>query len=109
MGVLSTIGGIAAKGLEWAAANPKLITGAMALAGKGLQGLYGQQSESESQGGNQSQSQGGGVSESKSEGGTNDEVIQDYLKQFYNWQGGQNAFQSQPFCSSCHTYLSHNG
>lgn len=43
----------------------------------------------------QSQSQGGGQSESKSEGGTNDELIQDYLKQFYNWQGGQNAFQSK--------------
>lgn len=95
MGVLSTIGGIAAKGLQWAAENPQLVTGAMTLAGKGLQGLYGQQSQSQSQGYNQSQSQGGGQSESKSEGGTNDELIQDYLKQFYNWQGGQNAFQSK--------------
>lgn len=95
MGVLSTIGGIAAKGLEWAAANPQLITGAMTLAGKGLQGLYGQQSQSKSQGFNQSQSQGGGESSSSSEGGTNDQLIQDYLKQFYNWQGGQNEFQSK--------------
>lgn len=95
MGVLSTIGGIAAKGLQWAAANPQLVTGAMTLAGKGLQGLYGQQSQSQSQGFNQSQSQGGGQSSSSSEGGTNDQLIQDYLKQFYNWQGGQNAFQSK--------------
>jgi hypothetical protein len=95
MGVLSTIGGIAAKGLEWAAANPQLVTGAMTLAGKGLQGLYGQQSQSKSQGYNQSQSQGGGQSSSSSQGGTNDEQIQEYLKQFYNWQGGQNDFQSK--------------
>lgn len=95
MGVLSTIGGIAAKGLEWAAANPQLITGAMSLAGKGLQGLFGQQSQGRSQGYNQSQSQGGGQSSSSSQGGTNDEQIQEYLKQFYNWQGGQNEFQSK--------------
>lgn len=93
MGVLSTIGGIAAKGLQWAAANPQLITGAMTLAGKGLQGLYGQQSQSQSQGYNQSQSQGGGASSSSSEGGTNDKQIMDYLDRFYGWQGGQNAFQ----------------
>jgi hypothetical protein len=95
MGVLSTIGGIAAKGLQWAAANPQLITGAMTLAGKGLQGLYGQQSQSQSQGFNQSQSQGGGQSSSSSEGGTNDKQIMDYLDRFYGWQGGQNAFQSK--------------
>lgn len=95
MGVLSTIGGIAAKGLQWAAANPQLVTGAMTLAGKGLQGLYGQQSQSQSQGYNQSQSQGGGQSSSSSEGGTNDQQIQEYLKQFYNWQSGQNEFQSK--------------
>jgi hypothetical protein len=95
MSVLSTIGGIAAKGLEWAAANPQLVTGAMTLAGKGLQGLYGQQSQSQSQGYNQSQSQGGGQSSSSSQGGTNDQLIQDYLKQFYNWQSGQNEFQSK--------------
>lgn len=95
MGVLSTIGGLAAKGLQWAAANPQLITGAMTLAGKSLQGLYGQQSQSQGQGYNQSQSQGGGQSYSISEGGTNDQLIQDYLKQFYNWQSGQNEFQSK--------------
>lgn len=95
MGVLSTIGGIAAKGLQWAAANPQLVTGAMTLAGKGLQGLYGQQSQSQSQGFNQSQSQGAGTSSSSSEGGTNDKQIMDYLDRFYGWQGGQNAFQSK--------------
>ena len=67
----------------------------MTLAGKGLQGLYGQQSQSQSQGYNQSQSQGGGQSSSSSQGGTNDQLIQDYLKQFYNWQSGQNEFQSK--------------
>lgn len=95
MGVLSTIGGIVSKGLSWAAQNPGLVTGAMQLAGKGLSTLYGQQSQSQSQGYNQSQSQGGGASTSHSEGGTNDQLIQDYLKQFYNWQGGQNEFQSK--------------
>lgn len=95
MGVLSTIGGLAAKGLQWAAANPQLITGAMTLAGKGLQGLYGQQSQSQSQGFNQSQSQGGGESSSSSEGGTNDKQIMEYLDRFYGWQSGQNAFQSK--------------
>lgn len=95
MGFLSTVGGIVGKGLSWAAQNPGLVTGAMQLAGKGLSALYGQQSQSQSQGYNQSQSQGGGTSSSHSEGGTNDQLIQDYLKQFYNWQGGQNEFQSK--------------
>jgi hypothetical protein len=95
MSFLSAIGGIAAKGLQWAAQNPQLVTGAMTLAGKGLQGLYGQQSQSQSQGYNQSQSQGGGASSSSSEGGTNDKQIMDYLDRFYGWQGGQNAFQSK--------------
>lgn len=95
MGILSTVGGIVGKGLSWAAQNPGLVTGAMQLAGKGLSTLYGQQSQSQSQGYNQSQSQGGGASTSHSEGGTNDQLIQDYLKQFYNWQGGQNEFQSK--------------
>lgn len=95
MSFLSAIGGLASKGLQWAAANPQLVTGAMTLAGKGLQGLYGQQSQSQSQGYNQSQSQGGGQSSSSSQGGTNDQLIQDYLKQFYNWQSGQNEFQSK--------------
>lgn len=95
MGILSVLGGLASKGLEWAAANPQLVTGAMTLAGKGLQGLYGQQSQSQSQGFNQSQSQGGGQSSSSSEGGTNDKQIMDYLDRFYGWQSGQNAFQSK--------------
>lgn len=95
MSILSAIGGLASKGLQWAAANPQLVTGAMTLAGKGLQGLYGQQSQSQSQGFNQSQSQGGGASSSSSEGGTNDKQIMDYLDRFYGWQGGQNAFQSK--------------
>lgn len=95
MSILGTIGGIVGKGLSWAAQNPQLITGAMTLAGKGLQGLYGQESQSQSQGFNQSQSQGGGTSSSYSEGGTNDQQIKDYLKQFYSWQGGQNEFQSK--------------
>ena len=95
MGILSTIGGIVGKGLSWAAQNPGLVTGAMQFAGKGLSTLYGQESQSQSQGYNQSQSQGGGKSTSHSEGGTNDQLIQDYLKQFYNWQGGQNEFQSK--------------
>lgn len=95
MSILATIGAAAKAGLTWAAQNPQLITGAMTLAGKGLQGLYGQESQSQSQGFNQSQSSGGGTSTSKSEGGTNDQQIQEYLKQFYNWQGGQNEFQSK--------------
>jgi hypothetical protein len=95
MSILGTIGAAAKAGLTWAAQNPQLITGAMTLAGKGLQGLYGQESQSQSQGFNQSQSSGGGQSTSKSEGGTNDQQIQEYLKQFYNWQGGQNEFQSK--------------
>ena len=72
-----------------------VLNGAMTLAGKGLQGLYGQQSQSQSQGFNQSQSQGAGTSSSSSEGGTNDKQIMDYLDRFYGWQGGQNAFQSK--------------
>lgn len=95
MSILSAIGGLATKGLEWAAQNPQLVTGAMTVAGKGLQGLFGQESQSQSQGFNQSHSQGGGTSSSSSEGGTNDKQIMEYLDRFYNWQGGQNAFQSK--------------
>lgn len=79
----------------WLASNPQVATSALSLMGKGLGSLFGQTSDSQSQGWNQSQSQGGGVSTSKSEGGTNDEQIMDYLNRFYNWQGGQNAFQSK--------------
>ena len=79
----------------WLSSNPQVITSTLSLMGKGLGSLYGQTSDSQSQGWNQSQSQGGGVSTSKSEGGTNDEQIMDYLNRFYNWQGEQNAFQSK--------------
>ena len=79
----------------WFANNPQIATSALALAGKGLSGLYGQTSESQGQGWNHSQSQGGGTSSSISEGGTNDKQIMDYLDRFYGWQGGQNAFQSK--------------
>lgn len=95
MSLLGTIGGIVGKGLSWASQNPQLVTGAMTLAGKGLQGLYGQESQSQSQGNSQSQSQGGGTSWSTSEGGTNDQQIMDYLNRFYGWQSGQNEFQSK--------------
>lgn len=88
MSVLSTIGG-------WIANNPQIVTGALTLAGKGLSGLFGQTSDSQSQGWNQSQSQGAGTSSSSSEGGTNDKQIMEYLDRFYGWQSGQNAFQSK--------------
>lgn len=80
---------------SWLASNPQIITAGASLLGKGLSGLYGQESSSQSQGWNQSQSQGGGTSSSSSEGGTNDKQIMDYLDRFYGWQGGQNAFQSK--------------
>lgn len=80
---------------SWLSSNPQVITSTLSLMGKGLGSLYGQTSDSQSQGWNQSQSQGGGVSTSKSEGGTNDSQIMDYLNRFYDWQGGQNAFQSK--------------
>jgi hypothetical protein len=95
---MSILGAIGAAGKAvggWLASNPQVVTSALTVAGKGLQGLYGQQSESQSQGFNQSQSQGAGTSTSKSEGGTNDEKIMEYLDRFYGWQGGQNAFQSK--------------
>lgn len=95
MSILGTLGAIGKAGLTWAAQNPELVAGGMQLLGKGLNNLYGQEGGSQSQGSNQSQSQGAGTSSSKSEGGTNDQLIQDYLKQFYNWQGGQNEFQSK--------------
>lgn len=92
LGMLTT--GAKAVG-SWLSSNPQVVTSALSLMGKGLGSLYGQTSDSQSQGWNQSQSQGGGVSTSKSEGGTNDEQIMDYLNRFYSWQGGQNAFQSK--------------
>lgn len=95
MSLLAGIGTAAKAAGSWFASNPQVVTSALTLAGKGLQGLYGQQSESQSQGFNQSQSQGGGTSTSSSEGGTNDKQIMEYLDRFYGWQGGQNAFQSK--------------
>lgn len=95
MSLLAGIGAATKTVGSWLANNPQVVTSALTLAGKGLQGLYGQQSESQSQGFNQSQSQGAGTSSSSSEGGTNDKQIMEYLDRFYDWQGGQNAFQSK--------------
>lgn len=84
-----------AKAGTWLAQNPAVVTGAMQLLGGGLSSMYGQKSENISQGSNVSTGNGGGTSLSTSEGGTNDEQIMKYLGQYYNWQGGQNAFQSK--------------
>lgn len=88
------LNGLGAAG-KWLASNPQVITAGMSLLGTGLSSLYGQKSENQSVGSNYSQSQGGGQSTSTSEGGTNDQQIADYLSRFYNWQGGQNIFQSK--------------
>lgn len=95
MGLLGMLATGAKAAGSWLASNPQVVSSALSLMGKGLGNLYGQTSDSQSQGWNQSQSQGGGISTSKSEGGTNDEQIMDYLDRFYGWQGGQNAFQSK--------------
>lgn len=95
MGLLGTLTTGAKAIGSWLSSNPQVITSTLSLMGKGLGSLYGQKSESQSQGWNQSQSQGGGISTSHSEGGTNDEQIMNYLDRFYNWQGGQNEFQSK--------------
>lgn len=95
MSILGAIGAAGKAATSWLASNPQVVTSALTLAGKGLQGLYGQQSESQSQGFNQSQSQGGGTSTSSSESSTNDKQIMEYLDKFYGWQSGQNAFQSK--------------
>lgn len=79
----------------WLASHPEVVTTGMSLLGNGLSGFFGQKSHSQSQGSNTSQSQGGGQSSSMSEGGTNDKQIMDYLDRYYQWQGGQNAFQSK--------------
>lgn len=84
-----------AKAGTWLAQNPAVVTGAMQLLGGGLSSMYGQKSENISQGSNVSTGKGGGQSLSVSEGGTNDEQIMKYLSQYYDWQGGQNAFQSK--------------
>ena len=95
MSLLGTLASGAQAMGSWLASNPQVATSALSLMGKGLGSLFGQTSDSQSQGWNQSQSQGGGISTSKSEGGTNDKQIMDYLDRFYGWQGGQNAFQSK--------------
>ncbi len=95
MGILGAIATGAKTVGGWLAQNPQVLTAGASLLGKGLSGLYGQESSSQGQGWNQSQSQGGGASSSSSEGGTNDKQIMDYLDRFYGWQGGQNAFQSK--------------
>lgn len=79
----------------WLASHPEVVTTGMSLIGNGLSNMFGQKSENQSQGSNVSQSQGGGQSTSISEGGTNDKQIMDYLNKYYQWQGGQNAFQSK--------------
>ena len=79
----------------WLASHPEVVTTGMSLLGNGLSSFYGQKSENESRGSNISKSRGGGQSASVSEGGTNDEKIMDYLNRFYEWQGGQNAFQTK--------------
>lgn len=85
----------AAKVGTWLAQNPAVVTGAMQLLGGGLSSMYGQKSENFSQGSNVSTGSGGGTSQSVAEGGTNDEQIMKYLSQYYNWQSGQNTFQSK--------------
>lgn len=79
----------------WLASHPEVLTTGMSLLGNGLSSLFGQKSQSQSQGGNMSQSQGGGQSTSISQAGSNDKQIMDYLNRYYQWQGGQNAFQSK--------------
>lgn len=79
----------------WLASNPQVVTSALTLAGKGLSGLYGQTTDSQSAGSNQSHSEGSGTSSSWSEGGSNDKQIMEYLDRFYGWQSGQNTFQSK--------------
>lgn len=79
----------------WIASHPEVLTTGMSLLGNGLSSMFGQKSESQSQGSNMSQSQGGGQSASMSEAGSNDKQIMDYLNRYYQWQGGQNAFQSK--------------
>lgn len=92
---MAGLGAALANAGTWLASHPEVITTGMSLLGNGLSSLYGQKSQSQSQGSNVSQSQGGGQSTSMSEGGTNDKQIMDYLNRYYQWQGGQNAFQSK--------------
>lgn len=89
------LGEMLASAGTWLASHPEVITTGMSLVGNGLSSYFGQKSESQSQGSNMSQSQGGGQSASISVGGSNDKQIMDYLNRYYQWQGGQNAFQSK--------------
>lgn len=95
MSILAALGAGAKAVGSWLSSNPQVVTSALTLAGKGLASQFGQTSDSQSQGWNQNKSEGGGTSTSTSEGGTNDKQIMDYLNRFYEWQGGQNAFQSK--------------
>lgn len=95
MSILGAIGAGAKTVGGWLAQNPQVLTAGASLLGKGLSGLYGQTSDSQSFGNNQSHSEGSGTSDSTSEGGTNDKQIMEYLDRFYDWQSGQNAFQSK--------------
>ena len=92
---MAGFGAMLANAGTWLASHPEVLTTGMSLLGNGLSSLYGQKGENESQGSNMSQSKGGGQSISVSEGGTNDQQIMDYLNRYYQWQGGQNAFQSK--------------
>lgn len=92
---MAGLGAILASTGTWLASHPEVVTTGMSLLGNGLSSMFGQKSENQSQGSNVSQSQGGGQSTSMSEGGTNDQQIMDYLNRYYQWQGGQNAFQSK--------------
>lgn len=92
---MAGLGAMLANAGTWLASHPEVVTTGMSLLGNGLSSFYGQQSQSQSHGSNMSQSQGGGQSTSMSEGGTNDQQIMDYLNRYYQWQGGQNAFQSK--------------
>lgn len=92
---MAGLGSMLASAGTWLASHPEVVTTGMSLLGNGLSSLFGQKSENKSQGNNLSKSQGEGQSVSVSEGGTNDEQIMDYLNRFYEWQGGQNIFQSK--------------
>lgn len=89
------LGTMLASAGTWLASHPEVVTTGISLLGNGLSSMFGQQSQSQSQGSNMSQSQGEGKSTSISMGGTNDQQIMDYLNKYYQWQGGQNAFQSK--------------
>lgn len=91
---MAGLGAILSSAGTWLASHPEVVTAGMSLVGNGLSSMFGQKSENESQGSNMSQSKGWGNTTSSSEAGTNDEKIMEYLNRYYQWQGGQNAFQS---------------